>query len=60
MVAAHAPEDQMALPALAYSASYPVGIVGIIASLLVLRRVFRIDVEAELKAFEEGRRKALV
>lgn len=59
MVAAHAPEDQMALPALAYSASYPVGIVGIIASLLVLRRVFRIDVEAELKAFEEGRRKGV-
>jgi putative transport protein len=56
MLAAHVPEDQMALPALAYSASYPVGIVGIIATLLLLRRIFRIDLKAETKAFEASQR----
>lgn len=56
MLAAHVAEDQLALPALAYSASYPVGIVGIIASLLLLRRMFRVDVETELVAFENSRR----
>jgi len=35
--------DRAALPALAYAVSYPVGIVGIIASLLIINRWFRID-----------------
>jgi putative transport protein len=36
-----------ALPALAYAVAYPAGIAGILASLLILKRVFRIDPEAE-------------
>lgn len=52
MQASGAGADQMALPALAYSASYPVGIIGIIAALLLTRRIFRIDVAQETKAFE--------
>jgi len=46
-----APPDQMLLPALAYSASYPIGIIGIIASLLLLQRFFKIDMAAEVRAF---------
>ena len=54
MLSAGASADQMALPALAYSASYPIGIVGIIASLLLLRKFFKIDVAAELHEFESS------
>ncbi len=39
------------LPALAYAVAYPVGIVGIIGSLLILRRVFRIQPEHEAEIF---------
>jgi len=59
LLAVRAPEAQQALPALAYSASYPVGIVGIIASLLLLRRIFRIDVAAETREFEALRRSGI-
>jgi putative transport protein len=44
-------EDRAALPALAYAVTYPMGIVGIIGTLLALRTIFRIDVTAELNAF---------
>lgn len=47
-----APPDQLLLPALAYSASYPIGIIGIIAALLLLRRFFDIDLIKENQAFE--------
>lgn len=43
--------DRAALPALAYAVSYPVGIIGIIGTLLALRSIFRIDVAAEREAF---------
>lgn len=56
MEAVGAPAEQMALPALAYSAAYPVGIMGIIFSLVLLRGIFRIDVKAEAKAFEAQQR----
>lgn len=54
--AIHAPPDQMVLPALAYSASYPIGIIGIIASLLLLKRFYKIDMAAETLAFEAGQK----
>ena len=41
------PSDQATLSALAYSAVYPVGILGVIGSILLLRRIWRIDLEAE-------------
>ena len=46
-----------AIPALAYAVSYPIGIVGIISSLLITRAVFRIDPvrEAELFRAEQQR-----
>jgi putative transport protein len=40
-----------ALPALAYAVSYPAGIAGIIASLLLLRVLFRISPESEAARF---------
>jgi putative transport protein len=52
MLSAGVGTDQMALPVLAYSASYPVGIVGIIATLLLLKRFFRIDLALENREFE--------
>jgi putative transport protein len=50
--ALHVPADQLQLPALAYSASYPIGIIGIIASLLLLKRFFRIDMAQETQSFD--------
>lgn len=49
-------EDRLALPALAYAVSYPGAIVGIIGTLLILKAVFRIDVEREAKVFAEEQR----
>lgn len=39
--------DMSALPALAYAVAYPIGILGSIVSLLLLRVLFRIDPERE-------------
>jgi putative transport protein len=41
------PPERAALAALAYAVAYPAGIAGIIASLLALRAIFRIDATAE-------------
>lgn len=51
------PPAKAALPALAYAVSYPIGIVGIIGSLLIVRILFRIDPtrEAELFRAEQQR-----
>lgn len=49
-------EDRLALPALAYAVTYPGAIVGIISTLLVLKRVFRIDAEREASALAEQQR----
>ncbi len=51
--------EARALPALAYSASYPVGILGIIVSLLWLRRLFRIDMEQEVAAFDAAQKEGV-
>lgn len=39
------------ISALAYAVSYPMGIVGIIGSLLLLRWMFQVDIAAEQAAF---------
>jgi putative transport protein len=49
-------DDRLALPALAYAVTYPGAIVGIIGTLLVLKRVFRIDAEREATAFAAEQR----
>lgn len=51
--------DLRALPALAYAVSYPVGIVGIIGSLIVLRLLFRVDLAKEVAEFEQEQRRGV-
>ena len=43
---------ESALPALAYAAAYPFGIMGIIITMLFLRGLFKIDPKKEAKTFE--------
>lgn len=51
--------DRSALPALAYAVGYPVGILGIIGTMLLLRLVFRIDPEKEAADFRALQRKGV-
>jgi putative transport protein len=43
------PSDRAVLPGLAYAVAYPIGIAGIIASILLLKRAFRVDLAAEAR-----------
>ena len=45
-------EDAAAVQGLAYAVAYPFGIVGIILTMLLVRRAFRVDVKAEVAAAE--------
>ncbi|MBN8421861.1 MAG: putative transporter [Verrucomicrobia bacterium] len=56
LASAHADPALVTLPALSYAAAYPLAIVGIILSLIVLRFFFKVDVtqEAELFRQEQG------
>jgi putative transport protein len=53
------PDERAALPALAYAVSYPVGIAGIISSLLVLRAMFRIDSVKEAEQFRADQQRGI-
>jgi putative transport protein len=44
--------EQAARPALAYAVGYPVGVLGTIATLLLVRGLFRIDAEREAALFK--------
>lgn len=48
--------DQLAMPALAYAVTYPAAIVAIIATLLIVRKIFSIDASAEAAAFAASHR----
>jgi putative transport protein len=47
-----APPDATAIQGLAYAVAYPFGIVGIIATMLLVRALFRVDVAAEVQVAE--------
>ena len=49
--------DRLALPALAYAVTYPMAIVGIIGTLLVLKQIFRIDPAREAADFAAKNRR---
>jgi putative transport protein len=49
--------DRLALPALAYAVTYPTAIVGIIVTLLVLKKIFRIDPAQEAADFAAKNRR---
>jgi len=48
--------EMVTLPALSYAAAYPLAVVGIILSLMLMRSVFKVDVDAEAAQFrgEQG------
>jgi putative transport protein len=48
--------DTTTLPALAYAVTYPIGIAGIIATLLALKVLFRIDVPREVDEYAAAQR----
>jgi putative transport protein len=48
--------DRLELPALGYAVAYPMAIVGIIGTLLVLKQLFRIDPAREAAVFAEKNR----
>lgn len=50
---AHADPALVTLPALSYAASYPLAIVGIIVSLIVLRIFLKVDVTREAELFQQ-------
>lgn len=53
------PPAKAALPALAYAVSYPIGIVGIISSLLIVRVLFRIDPSREADLFRAEQQRGI-
>jgi putative transport protein len=53
LVSSHADAAHVTLAALSYAATYPLAIVGIILSLIVLRTFFKIDVVAEAELFRQ-------
>jgi putative transport protein len=56
LIAMKADEALSGIPALSYAVAYPLGIVGIIASMILTRSLFRIDVKQESAQFEESQR----
>ncbi|MEZ6121320.1 MAG: putative transporter [Pirellulaceae bacterium] len=56
MVFANQTDSQIGSLTAAYAVAYPGGIMGIIASMLIIRRIFRIDVKEEVRKaeFEES------
>jgi putative transport protein len=53
LLSAHADPAHVTLPALSYAATYPLAIVGIIFSLILLRVFFKVDVTAEAELFRQ-------
>lgn len=53
LLSAHADPAHVTLPALSYAATYPLAIVGIILSLILLRVFFKVDVTAEAELFRQ-------
>jgi putative transport protein len=53
LAAASSPAGEQSLPALAYAATYPLAIVGIIGSLILLRLWFKVDLARETQHFAQ-------
>jgi putative transport protein len=48
--------ERAALPALAYAVTYPLGIMGIIGTMLALKAIYKVDVAKEVQAFTASQR----
>ena len=46
--------ETMKMPGLGYAVAYPFGIMGIILSMLLIKRVFKIDIDKEAENFSEN------
>ena len=55
--AANAMSQQMSM---GYAAAYPLGVIGIIVTMILIRKIFRINVEKEIKAVEEDKNDSLL
>jgi putative transport protein len=55
LVQVGAGDSAAAVQGLAYAVTYPFGIVGIIGAMMLVRRLFRVDVRAEVAAAESAR-----
>jgi len=51
--------DRLTLPALAYAVTYPMAIVGIIGTLLLLKQIFRVDPVREAEEFAAKHRRQI-
>ena len=56
LIGMNAAEALSGVPALSYAVAYPLGIVGIIISMILVRVLFRIDVNEEAAKFEKSQR----
>ena len=56
LIAMKADEAIAGVPALSYAVAYPLAIVGIIVSMILIRLLFRVDVAREVAQFEESQR----
>ncbi|MDI1313533.1 putative transporter [Prosthecobacter sp.] len=54
LASAHVDPALVTLPALSYAAAYPMAIVGIILSLIILRIFFKVDVDEEVELFRRA------
>lgn len=54
---AHVTADQRAMPALAYAVTYPMAIVSIILTLLIVKKIFSIDAPKEAAEFAANNRR---
>lgn len=54
---ASALSEQMSM---GYAAAYPLGVIGIIITMIVIKQIFRIDVEKEIKAVEDDKNDSLL
>lgn len=58
-----APESAQSLSeqmSMGYAAAYPLGVVGIIITMIVIKRIFKIDVDKEIKAVEDDQNDSLL
>ena len=50
-----APADAVAAMSMGYAAAYPLGVLGIILSMFIIKAIFRINIDDEIKALEDDK-----
>lgn len=52
--------DQSQQMSMGYAAAYPLGVIGIILTMIILRKIFKIDVDKEIAEVEEDKKESLL